>query len=1205
MATETVIYVSLALVLLTRIYVFISPPDFLQEHQDPHYQEYHLYRQYHIRKQKKQSSPTSASNSTAASDHNLLPRPTTPRIAEYKDGHGFTPSSLSPLHVASTTSATATQNAAVAIPSSPSTSSLLSTLSQRNASNVTLVPPKEPVPLKPLSTTYASSLSPPQSSSSTEQYVLERFAHHAPHEELLLVGVGPGTLPLPSHLYSQAQPQDHTIPHPIPRHASDHATQPTNSSMQYGEPEETDDSDWSEVQFEDESYGLGSGHDRYTASYYFSGGAGGMGDHGHERTPSRRGTFDTTMPPIDPSPLSTLVYDTPKHLSPSLGPSSPSQTPPHAPPSLDLQQQHNHHQHHQQQYHHHDFEARVRSLMQTMNLEALKPPSYLSLPISDIDYSISATSHASSTSGGGGGGYHTAPETPSSEALTAQFDADPDLQAQIATLLSQRHHRHGDRHATTYPLLRSDDDQDTDKDEDEQSTNQDLYSLLLQQQQQQDMTVVWESNRWRCLEDNANRLLYVLRKIGWQGHVRVKVLVDRDRDSEGERGDGVPGSGSGALDHSYPPPHRRRHTRTGYGMGGPTDTEASTGAGSVVPSFIAVTEETWKAAGMEEVLLAASGEQGGRKKKGVKHKVARSLQQQHGQRAESSSSSASRSSEDGTQVDERGTTQHLWHNRHDRKKTWPLTGPSTAAEAATATAAKRTNTATTGRVRQGHRRGPLMQAESSVLQVSATAAFTETETPLPSSNLFKELLQHHQPPRQHERQERRGSMDQLLQTQRRHRVRARAEGGRWRDRPQQYHYQSSRYHLHSYTLMTKPRWEDGQDTDADADDEVDVHETLGEDGVGTDDDDDDDVLVDEEDEVDEEDHERTDGEDEDDHADAESEDQDARGREQQENADDIRLRHYQYHVHQRQKAYTRHPGIQRSHTFPHHSFSHYSFSSSGATDNTTTSTARKMTAPVAASSSTTTTTSTHSPSMPDAKVLVPLSISIPQLNGLCHLGILNRPSHSRTNESNGSSISYDNGHGDDSNYSTANSIICSSSPKTTTTRWSIDTAAAAAADGAQSTASGGLEASMKEKVGGGQSSDYYVHHELVSSPREATQQPPFSLVVSDPMLPLPSVGSSKNVAPSPLPSQTASLPHHHPPPPQWRRPRLADHGRQSSIPELALPPPVAVVVADAGLQIGQKDDGIEKDSVAGLPERRDSGHAECKDEGVWTGEIEE
>ncbi|KAF8938274.1 hypothetical protein BGZ58_001263 [Dissophora ornata] len=51
MATETVIYVSLALVLLTRIYVFINPPEFLEEHKDRRYHEYHLYRQYHIHKQ--------------------------------------------------------------------------------------------------------------------------------------------------------------------------------------------------------------------------------------------------------------------------------------------------------------------------------------------------------------------------------------------------------------------------------------------------------------------------------------------------------------------------------------------------------------------------------------------------------------------------------------------------------------------------------------------------------------------------------------------------------------------------------------------------------------------------------------------------------------------------------------------------------------------------------------------------------------------------------------------------------------------------------------------------------------------------------------------------------------------------------------------------------------------------------------------------
>ena len=51
MTTETVIYVSLALVLLTRIFVFISPPEFLEQHKDRRYHEYHLYRQYHIRKQ--------------------------------------------------------------------------------------------------------------------------------------------------------------------------------------------------------------------------------------------------------------------------------------------------------------------------------------------------------------------------------------------------------------------------------------------------------------------------------------------------------------------------------------------------------------------------------------------------------------------------------------------------------------------------------------------------------------------------------------------------------------------------------------------------------------------------------------------------------------------------------------------------------------------------------------------------------------------------------------------------------------------------------------------------------------------------------------------------------------------------------------------------------------------------------------------------
>ncbi|KAF9175372.1 hypothetical protein BGX21_006685 [Mortierella sp. AD011] len=51
MTTEAVIYVSLALVLLTRIYVFISPPEFLEEHKDRRYHEFHLYRQYHLHKQ--------------------------------------------------------------------------------------------------------------------------------------------------------------------------------------------------------------------------------------------------------------------------------------------------------------------------------------------------------------------------------------------------------------------------------------------------------------------------------------------------------------------------------------------------------------------------------------------------------------------------------------------------------------------------------------------------------------------------------------------------------------------------------------------------------------------------------------------------------------------------------------------------------------------------------------------------------------------------------------------------------------------------------------------------------------------------------------------------------------------------------------------------------------------------------------------------
>ncbi|KAF9213259.1 hypothetical protein CPC16_010527 [Podila verticillata] len=68
MATETVIYVSLALVLLTRIYVFISPPEFLEEHKDRRYHEYHLYRQYHLHKQSDKNE-----------DSSTLQEPPTPR----------------------------------------------------------------------------------------------------------------------------------------------------------------------------------------------------------------------------------------------------------------------------------------------------------------------------------------------------------------------------------------------------------------------------------------------------------------------------------------------------------------------------------------------------------------------------------------------------------------------------------------------------------------------------------------------------------------------------------------------------------------------------------------------------------------------------------------------------------------------------------------------------------------------------------------------------------------------------------------------------------------------------------------------------------------------------------------------------------------------------------------------------------------------
>ncbi|KAG0343108.1 hypothetical protein BG000_008541 [Podila horticola] len=72
MATETVIYVSLALVLLTRIYVFISPPEFLEEHKDRRYHEYHLYRQYHLHKQ-------SDKDDASTQDTSTLQEPPTPR----------------------------------------------------------------------------------------------------------------------------------------------------------------------------------------------------------------------------------------------------------------------------------------------------------------------------------------------------------------------------------------------------------------------------------------------------------------------------------------------------------------------------------------------------------------------------------------------------------------------------------------------------------------------------------------------------------------------------------------------------------------------------------------------------------------------------------------------------------------------------------------------------------------------------------------------------------------------------------------------------------------------------------------------------------------------------------------------------------------------------------------------------------------------
>lgn len=107
MATETVIYVSLALVLLTRIYVFISPPEFLEQYKDRQYHEYHLYRQYHIRKQidngdDKEEQPQEGDDLAALLQSHSRRRSSSSTHQQEQHGHsdgGFVdPSPLTALH---------------------------------------------------------------------------------------------------------------------------------------------------------------------------------------------------------------------------------------------------------------------------------------------------------------------------------------------------------------------------------------------------------------------------------------------------------------------------------------------------------------------------------------------------------------------------------------------------------------------------------------------------------------------------------------------------------------------------------------------------------------------------------------------------------------------------------------------------------------------------------------------------------------------------------------------------------------------------------------------------------------------------------------------------------------------------------------------------------------------------------------------------
>ncbi|KAG0233634.1 hypothetical protein BGW42_007307 [Actinomortierella wolfii] len=507
-----------------------------------------------------------------------------------------------------------------------------------------------------------------------------------------------------------------------------------------------------------------------------------------------------------------------------------------------------------------------------LNLKSLKAPSYLSLPISEIQYSTSAAASISANTALSSSS-PLSPQSPSSlpsadAAITAQFDADPDLQAQLATFLHQY-------------------------DSNIKNSNEFVETLRNQLLLQQDMAVVWESGRWCCLEDNANRLLYILRKVGWQGQVRVKVLVDRDVDVEV----GADANGSNSERNVHP------------------SSKLSSSAAAHVswgPSVVAVTEESWKAAGMEGIMLDESkgaiglpvvspAGDGGRRGK------EQQSQQQHdedgvvsgeGSAADIADAAYSEtatvplkqevapSSQHGSPLtlsseealDEKGADvqQHYSHasfHRTTTQKSWsvpPL--PHSAAVLSSATQRSRMTIRSRRRNHYHHR----YHHHNNVLQNSIMSKEANAEVTL-----------HH------------GSRHSSIRNRR-------------QDRKHDHHYP----HYYLRTLPNKTMWDEEQDTDADADDEVDLHEAYEDYSVGSDDDD---ILVDEEDEVDEEEREEDDEDD--------------------KSLEDTRLRHHrhrqwalQQQQPRRQKAYTRHPGIQ-----------------------------------------------------------LPLSISVPPLSGLCSLGILEQP----------------------------------------------------------------------------------------------------------------------------------------------------------------------------------------------------------------------